>query len=190
MCVDTMSNSSECKDEVTKWVLSKLQQFDRKESSDSFGFMRVVCGEQYIDWEDEEDDNEDKAPWNRILYAVYMQDDISGGIRDDNLLWEPYKVSKDIVLSADRVSAAMSEGGCEAVRAVGVSAIADMRDFVEIWDQIIRKERDWCDGAGKGFMVHPMWYNYFEGDFKGQWLTMRERSFNFGWGRYRDGDPV
>ena len=55
------------------------------------------------------------------------------------------------------------------------------------WRDIISKEPNRLDVAGEGYMVHPMWRKYnglSNGSLWGDWSSVREMSFNFGWKGY------
>ena len=68
------------------------------------------------------------------------------------------------------------------IRAVGVSAVSD--DFMmDLWAEIISPEARSFDLPGAGFKVHPMWCRTPDEE----WITVPERSFNFGWRGY---DPT
>jgi hypothetical protein len=63
------------------------------------------------------------------------------------------------------------------ISAVGVSGVSD--DFAkEMWAEIVSTQRQWMNGSGGGYMVHPMWLY----DEQAGVHTIREMSFNFGWG--------
>jgi len=65
------------------------------------------------------------------------------------------------------------------VQAVGVSGVSD--EFMEdLWAEIISEEPQTFEGAGKGFMKHPMWIRL---PCK-SWVAVRESSHNFGWKGY------
>jgi hypothetical protein len=65
------------------------------------------------------------------------------------------------------------------VQAVGVSGVSD--EFMEdLWAEIISEEPQTFEGAGKGFMKHPMWIRL---PCK-SWVAVRESSYNFGWKGY------
>ena len=65
------------------------------------------------------------------------------------------------------------------VTAVGISAVSD-EFMMELWSEIIRPLPNTLDVGGEGYMVHSMWMRMPHGE----WITVREQSFNFGWKGY------
>tara|TARA_B100000767_G_scaffold172199_1_gene161154 strand:+ start:1149 stop:1769 length:621 start_codon:yes stop_codon:yes gene_type:complete len=63
------------------------------------------------------------------------------------------------------------------VVAVGVSGVSDAYAKM-VWAEIVTTSRNWMDGDGKGYMVHPMFMFTESEGYHG----IREMSFNFGWG--------
>ena len=61
---------------------------------------------------------------------------------------------------------------------VGISGVS-ARYAAAAWREIISPERDWMDGEGGGYMMHPQ----FSWDEHAGYHGQRERSFNFGWGQ-------
>ena len=75
------------------------------------------------------------------------------------------------------------------VSEIGISAVSE--NFMKnLWREIIRKDENWCCRSGGGYMVHPMWIKYgptgVSDESWGDWMTIRERSFNFGWENYNE----
>jgi hypothetical protein len=67
------------------------------------------------------------------------------------------------------------------ITALGVSGVSEAYQR-EVWSEIISTERNWMDGSGKGYMVHPM----FMCDERSGVFDIREMSFNFGWENYNE----
>lgn len=83
----------------------------------------------------------------------------------------PAKLAADVVAQRIDVDPPAVE-----LAGLGVSGVSDQYAS-EVWAEIISKERDWMDGSGKGYMVHPM----FLWDEQSGVSNVREMSFNFGW---------
>ena len=62
---------------------------------------------------------------------------------------------------------------------VGVSAVSD-KLMMQLWADLVSTESNSFDKDGKGYMVHPMWMRFSDGD----WQNIREQSCNFGWDGY------
>ena len=63
------------------------------------------------------------------------------------------------------------------IEKLGVSGVSD-KYAQELWAEIVSVERQWMNGRGGGYMVHPMWLY----DADGGTRTVRETSATFGWG--------
>jgi hypothetical protein len=171
--ISTDRTASTCENEVTKWLLSRLDQTRLLN-------WRIVVGVEHEDWKDEDygDDGDvtgNVCIRNTLVFAIYLKNDINYCYVSfqDNLMQDeiPDTISADAILQNLH-----EEPDC--VTRIGVSAIGKDR-FVAVWDEIISTEADNFDVPGKGYMQHPMWMHLGDDG----WNDVREQSYNFGWNR-------
>ena len=70
------------------------------------------------------------------------------------------------------------------IEGIGVSSVSS-EIMIDFWKEMISTEIG--DVPGKGYMIHRMWrkYKYLEPTKEwGEWSSVREMSFNFGWKGY------
>ena len=72
------------------------------------------------------------------------------------------------------------------VKKIGVRAVAS--DVMMMWwHGMISEEPNYFDVAGEGYMVHRMWRKGGpESSEWGDWYSIREMSYNFGWKGYKE----
>ena len=78
-----------------------------------------------------------------------------------------------------------SQGLPQFLCSVGISAVTD-DTLSRWWKEIIGEKKQWLGTeSGGGYMAHPMYVKW--GPAKGderEWVSVNERSFNFGWQNY------
>ena len=166
--VNTSSTTSECEDEVVRWILERISN----SQLESWRSWRIVVGTQHDDWEDETSGK----VLNQLAIAVH----IDGGGRgmdyhtlDETELVTTNEETRAPEVHSERVlEALVAEPAC--VTGIGVSAVSD-KYMSDVWNEIITENRNTMAGSGKGPMKHPMWMWF---DYGG-WNTVREQSFNF-----------
>lgn len=143
---------------------------------------KVVAGTWHSDYHDEEADKR----LNRIVAVVHQtqegleHDFVANSVYGaDGLTVTEERAHGPAVLSADAVAQRIDGDPPFTVRVAGVGVSGVSSEYAsDVWAEIISKSRNWMDGSGGGYMVHPMWmWSEDSGIF-----NIREMSFNFGWG--------
>jgi hypothetical protein len=175
-------------DGVTRWVtgtLGKLYPVPEEVPNSSSSYpCAVVSGTHHDDWAD----GETEEVYNRILlvchrswgapcnHIVVNSDQSCDGMtvvaEHDNEVGDQFLLCPELIRSELEVQQNAPAG----VTAVGVSGVSE-RYAAAVWRQIISTTRDWMDGEGSGYMIHPQWmWSEAFGTH-----TVREMSYNFGW---------
>ena len=141
---------------------------------------KVVAGTWHSDYDDEETGKR----LNRIVAVVHQtSDDLENSLvfnskyGAEHLTVVAEQATPAAKLNADVVAQRIDADPPPAkLTGLGVSGVSSQYAS-EVWAEIISKERNWMDGSGKGYMVHPM----FLWDEESGIVDIREMSFNFGW---------
>lgn len=148
----------------------------------------LVSGTLHNDWADEEANNTVK---NQIIAVAHRMwgpapNCLLQNSRMDGLVVvheSAKEVCDQYLLDPRNVASALRESTFlpvpAGVVAVGVSGVSDAYAKM-VWAEIVTTSRNWMDGDGKGYMVHPM-FMFTENS---GYHDMREMSFNFGWGTF------
>ena len=182
--VTLKSTASKHLDAVTEWLTTVVGTL--YPAPDGQYPCAVVSGTKSSDWVDTEDNdsihNEIMAVCHRMwgpehncllqnsrMDGLVVAEEFFNEIGDEYLL-DPRAVASK--LRDDCIVHMPAE-----VEAVGVSGVS--ADYAAmVWKEVITTERNWMDGSGKGYMVHPM----FMYDKNSGYRDIREMSFNFRWG--------
>ena len=138
------------------------------------------------DYEEEDDNGTDSKLRNTIMVAIHIPDDSWMSFNDDELTI-PYNYSPSIsstLLPQDIMNCLIKEP--DFIKEIGVSAVSS-EVMMQWWKEMISIEPNLFDVAGKGYMVHPQWMKDNDNSNSsewGTWVSIRERSFNFGWKGY------
>ena len=174
--------SSNVHDKLMKWLFKCLDTISDK-VFDGYNYnWNIISQIQDNDWEDD-DDHKIK---NTIKIAIHITND---NIWLDDLTIS-YNYNQSITLSPQDIMDCLKNEPIF-IEGIGVSSVSSeiMMDF---WKEMISTETG--DVPGKGYMIHPMWRKYkdLEPHFAkgekewewGEWSSVREMSFNFGWKGY------
>ena len=120
---------------------------------------------------------------NEIVVAIHLPDDSQMGYNDD--LTIPYNYSPQLTLSPLEIMDCLIREPVF-VKKIGLSAVAS--DVMMMWwHDMISEEPNYFDVAGEGYMVHRMWRKGGpESSEWGDWYSIREMSYNFGWKGYKE----
>tara|TARA_B100000401_G_C52727066_1_gene681587 strand:- start:364 stop:1095 length:732 start_codon:yes stop_codon:yes gene_type:complete len=176
-CLDTISHKVE-RYELYEWQ-NKVERYGQYE-------WQIISGIKDNDYDDSDNLSNDASESckskivNSIIVAIHITND-EDGISDNFTI--PFCDTPDIVLSPQEiVDCLINEPNF--VKNIGVSAVSS-ETMMYWWRDIISKEPNHLDVAGKGYMVHPMWRKGGPADsLWGDWNDVREMSFNFGWKGY------
>jgi len=144
----------------------------------SYGYVVVAGPENYLPV-----NAATGRPQTQIVVCVHDMNSeqagyVTNSIMDDaGLVVLCERNSSPATLEPSAVAQCIRDGELEPpfeLSAVGVSGVS-CRYAPEMWSEIVSVDRNYMDGSGGGFMVHPMWIN--GGDH-----TVREMSGTFGWG--------
>jgi len=185
--VKTNKLPSECEAEVVQWLLRCLEHdafAHVQEFGSQFPWKIVSNVVNEIDAPDKDGNHPLLVVAVRIgqregPYMFHKSDEHDLVVLDE----EPERPNM-IVSAASMANVARQVAPPPCVDGVGFSAVSD--NFMkELWIEIISKEPNCHDVAGRGYMVHPMWMRFgMPGEEGCFWSTVREQSFNFGWENY------
>lgn len=170
-------NAKSVHDELIKWLLDCLDTISHKvEECGQYGW-NIVSQIMHNDWEDENPPPNCETIRNAIMVAIHISDS-GNSYNDEHELTIPShndclqrKLSPQELLDC-----LVSEP--QFVFKIGVSAVSE-ETIQYYWADMISTEANMFDCDGKGPMLHRMWMKMPDGC----WLTIREKSFNFGWKR-------
>ena len=179
--VKTNVKSDECVDALAGWMARVVSQ-TYPVSDWAYPHM-VVAGTLHCNYDDDETD----SLRNEVLVAVRetTPDTIQGSVflnsEFTDLVCRVERNNPPATLNADVLAKTIDDDedapGC--IDQCGVSGVSDAM-LSEVWREIVSQDRNWMDGSGEGVMLHPMWmWNIRNGAH-----TIREMSFNFGWGNF------
>jgi len=146
----------------------------------------LVSGTLHNDWADEEAND---TVQNQIIAVAHrMWGPAENCLRENSrmkglvVVQESAKpIDDQHLLDPRNVASALRESTFlpvpAGVVAVGVSGVSYAYAKM-VWAEIVTPSRNWMDGEGKGYMVHPMFMFTESVGYDG----IREMSFNFGWG--------
>ena len=188
---DLNKTAEDVHNELLQWLFRCLDTISHKVERYGQYEWQIISGIKDNDYEYDSDDSDDLSNdasesckskiVNSIIVAIHITND-EDGISDNFTI--PFD-TPDIVLSPQEiVDCLINEPNF--VKNIGVSAVSS-ETMMYWWRDIISKEPNRLDVAGKGYMVHPMWRKYNEppnGSLWGNWSSVREMSFNFGWKGY------
>lgn len=178
-------------DKLMQWLFRCLDTISDK----------VFDGHQYnwhiisqIKDNDYEDDNDldDKGIYskltNTIMVAIHIPDDSRMSFNNSGLTIQ-YNYSPSIsstLLPQNIMDCLIKEPVF--IKEIGVSAVSS-EVMMQWWKEMISTVPNHFDVAGKGYMIHPMWNKYIalsedQHSEWGNWSSVRESSFNFGWKGY------
>ena len=184
LVVRTDALPSSCIKEVEAWILRCLQHSRFDYVVDEIGqrpFHVVANIKKEIE---EVKTSEYGTDYPEIVLAVhiggYMSPYLSAERGEDGLVVTCENPEcPHLMMNADDLKEVVQSVPPPAyVTAVGVSGVSEFF-MTELWGDIISKDPDTMDVAGKGYMVHPMWQLHHHG-----WVNLREQSCNFGWKNY------
>ena len=188
--VNTSSTASTCEKEVVDWIRDRLSDPRFNDTTDRSGsyLWNIVVGIRHNDWDGRNclSRYDPDALLNQLVIAIhltgggsglhYEQMDKQELITIDESRCPPHLEADDVL---DGLAA---EPQC--VTGIGVSAVSS-EYMAELWEEIIENGDNGMDGNGKGYMVHPMWAR--KAVWTG-WVSIRERSCEFGWKNYHPRD--
>ena len=184
---DLDKTAEEVHDELLQWLFRCLDTISHKVERYGQYEWNIISGIKNNDYEDDsvEFSNDISESCkskivNSIMVAIHITN-VEDGISDNFTI--PFCDTPDIVLSPQEiVDCLINEPNF--VKNIGVSAVSS-EIMMSWWRDIISKEPNRLDVAGKGYMVHPMWRKGAPADsLWGDWSDVREMSFNFGWKGY------
>lgn len=178
--VDTTETASdEVADTLAEWLVKHINQAFPVASGSYPHYL--VAGSQHCDHVDDKTGE----TLNRIV-AVAHESSGSGHMgmffnsitAHDGLIVTREQQRCTPTLSAETIASRLAADTPPVrVNAIGVSGVSN-EYASEVWGEVISTERNWMDSAGRGYMVHPMWIH----DDRNGTVTVREMSYNFGWG--------
>ena len=180
--INTSNTASMCKDEIVKWILNCLSKPFFSGVTDAYEkyLFRVVAGTLYNDFVDEETGKILNQVTIAIHLAVPQYPSLEFQEMDpDELITVDEIGLKRTLKATDILDALTNEPIC--VIGIGVSAVSS-EYMACLWREIIvpNEYKNTMDGDGGGYMVHPMWMRFSDGE----WSDVREQSYRFGWKNY------
>ena len=182
-------------DELMQWLFKRLDTISDDVFNDrgqyEWNIISQIIDNDYKDEDEDGDENEDNyiKIKNTIVVAIHIPDHYWISTNNDGLTI-PYNYSPSITACATLSPQYIMDCLIREpvfIREIGVSAVSSdvMMDW---WEEMISTDPNHFDIAGKGYMVHPMWMKFppGHGDHPhwGSWVSIREKSFNFGWKGY------
>lgn len=172
--------ASEAQEVVRAWLTQCLATFEPRPTVDDYKTESYRDEGEVCCFVDAIEDEGDVPDSNQLIFGIFM-------FPDSIQSWEIYK---DGLVAEERPGTPVSPGHFMSwlktppsfVSKLGVSGV-NRKTFVNIWDEIIRIDRNHFPGEGQGYMIHPMTVVFSKGSVE----TIRETSFNFGWEKYRIG---
>ena len=173
-------------DKLMQWLFRCLDTISDKVFDGCQYNWHIISQIKDNDYEEEEDDEGNCTKLtNTIMVAIHIPND-SMSFNNDGLTI-PYNYSPISTLLPQNIMDCLVKEP-EFITKIGVSAVSS-EVMMEWWEEMITTEPSICDVAGKGYMVHPMWNKCVaisedQHSEWGNWISVRERSFNFGWKGY------
>ena len=176
-------------DTLLQWLFRCLDTISDKVFVRHFYTWNIIS--QIIDNDYVDGDDKDATIKNSIVVAIHLDDDSYMSYDDTEMTILPYRYNPSLTLYPQEIMQCLINEPVF-VNRIGVSAISS-DVMMQWWAEMISTEPDYLAGGGKGYKVHPMWTKVaddhksddHESDTKwGDWTTVRERSFNFGWKGY------
>ena len=177
-------------DKLMQWLFRCLDTISDKVFDGHQYNWHIISQILRNNYEEEDDDEEqdDKENClkltNIIMVAIHIPDDSWMTFNNDGLTI-PYNYSPDMTLSPQEIMDCLIKEPVF-IKEMAVSAVSS-EVMMQWWKEMIRPEQNFFDVAGKGYMVHPQWMKKNDNSNSsewGSWVSIRERSFNFGWKGY------
>lgn len=128
---------------------------------------------------------------NQIVVAVHLDDDRDNmSYADDDLMLIPFQYDPTHKLTPQTILDCLI-GEPIFVNRIGVSSVTS-EVMMDWWADMISTNPSSMDEKGEGYMEHPMWIKLTDEQYGGDtcgtygtWISVREKSFGFGWRNYR-----
>jgi len=180
--IKTTTTSALYETKIAGWIARVVSQ--RFPVADDMYPHMVVAGTADSDWKDTETGKLE----NTLIVAVHeSSSEISGSFflnsTYDGLIVTNEAKNSTPTLCADAIMNALQRDSelPPEITALGVSGVSE-RYMQEVWSEIISNERNWMEGKGGGWMVHPMWMWSADSGVH----DIREMSFDFGWDNHHE----
>ena len=179
--VETATAAAARVNAIAAWVARVVSQRFPVKHTISYPHM-VVAGTLHSDRKDDSGE-----PQNTVLVAVHQSDDqnmpgstFHNSTYDGLVVTSEAKGSPPVLCAKELAEALEADSNPPSdITALGVSGVSEAYQK-EVWSEIISTDRNWMDGSGKGYMVHPM----FMWNERSGVHDMREMSCGFGWENY------
>ena len=181
--VTLKSTASKHVDAVTEWLATVVGTL--YPAPDGEYPCVVVSGTKHDDWVDTEDNDSIHHEIMAVCHRMWGPEHnclLQNSRMDGLVVAEEFfnEVGDEYLLDPRTIASKLRDDSIVAmpaeVEAVGVSGVSAGYAAM-VWKEIITTERNWMDGSGKGYMVHPM----FMYDKDNGCHSMREMSCNFNW---------
>ena len=177
-------NATNVHDILVKWLLKCLDNISDKVFDGYDYHWNIISQIKDNDWEDDDlEDNDTEKIKNSIIVAIHIDDDSLNKTTNDGLTI-PYNFIPEIMLMPKEIMDCLTNEP-NFVTKIGVSAVSSevMKYY---WSEMISLEPNIFSIAGEGYMVHRMWRKWkdLEPTEFGEWSTVREWSYRFGWNNY------
>lgn len=168
-------SSQKVHNELIQWVLQSLNSisdYSLKNHACNFNIISQIKDDDY------EDDDDGKIK-NTIIVAIHIDSgDYYGDANENDELLLNYDITPQMVVSPNEIMNCFIKEP-KYVSSICVNSVKEII-MKRWWSEMISTEPNLFDIAGKGYMVHPMWCKTNVQE-PYEWISMRERSFNFGW---------
>ena len=183
--------STNVEDKLMQWLFRCLDTISDKVFDGHQYNWHIISQIKDNDYEEEDDNDLDEKGnfsklTNTIMVAIHIPDDSWMSFINYGLTI-PYNYSPSIsscLLPQDIMDCLIKEPVF--IKEIGVSAVSS-EVMMEWWEEMISIEPNLFDVAGKGYMVHPQWMKCNDNSSSsewGSWVSIREKSHNFGWKGY------
>lgn len=175
---------------LLKWLLRCLDRISDRAFDGHRYQWNVIVQVAFDDFDNSEPDCPASSV-NQIVVAVHLgNEDDNMSYADDDLMLIPFQYDSTHKLIPQTVLDCLVAEPIF-VNRIGVSAVTS-EVMMEWWVDMISSYPCNMDGKGEGYMEHPMWIKLtdeqYGGDTNGPygtWISVREKSFGFGWRNYR-----
>jgi len=163
---------SDVHDELLQWLFRCLDTISHKVFDGHQYTWNIISQIKDDNYQDEDDEETKKI--NTIMVAIHVTHDTLMTFNNDGIT-VPFKYVASKTLSPQEIMNCLVSEPIF-IQKIGVNTVS-CEVMMKWWKEMISTEQNYFDMAGEGYMTHPMW---IKGN-RGEWFTVLERSFNFGW---------
>lgn len=176
-------------DTLMQWLLRCLDKISDKVYRDGQYQWNIISQIKDNDCKETGNDTEQKhireSPIiNTIMVAIHIKDNSFMSWNHDGMTI-PYNYRPELTLLPSEIMDCLTNEPVF-INKIGVSSVSSVV-IMNWWQEMISTEQKYLDIAGKGYMVHPMWIKIKDvstGNISENWMSISERSCNFGWKGY------